>query len=94
MTRDRTAVEAWFLAHGLPYFVAEERAAARAGLRPQRLVSLVVVLVALAAGAGVLAWATGSSAAAPALWLTITVLGLLWYAATALHARPILAFAL
>ena len=94
MTGDRTAVEAWFLAHGLPYFVAEERAAARAGLRPQRLVSLVVVLVALAAGAGVLAWATGSSAAAPALWLTITVLGLLWYAATALHARPILAFAL
>ena len=94
MTGDRTAVEAWFLAHGLPYFVAEERAAARAGLRPRRLVSLVVVLVALAAGAGVLAWATGSSAAAPALWLTITVLGLLWYAATALHARPILAFAL
>ena len=94
MTGDRTAVEAWFLAHGLPYFVAEERAAARAGLRPQRLVSLVVVLVALAAGAGVLAWANGSSAAAPALWLSIAVLGLLWYAATALHARPILAFAL
>ena len=94
MTGDRTAVEAWFLAHGLPYFVAEERAAARAGLRPRRLASLVVVLVALAAGAGVLAWAAGSSAAAPALWLTITVLGLLWYAATALHARPILAFAL
>ena len=94
MTGDRTAVEAWFLAHGLPYFVAEERAAARAGLRPRRLVSLVLVLVVLAAGAGVLAWANGSSAAAPALWLSIAVLGLLWYASSALHARPILAFAL
>ena len=24
MTQDRTAVEAWFLGHGLPYFVNEE----------------------------------------------------------------------
>jgi hypothetical protein len=94
VTGDRTAVEAWFLAHGLPYFVAEERAAARAGLRPRRLVSLVVVLVVLAAGAGVLAWASESYAAGPALWLSVAVLGLLWYASTALHARPILGFAL
>jgi hypothetical protein len=94
VTGDRTAVEAWFLAHGLPYFVAEERAAARAGLRPRRLVSLVIVLVVLAAGAGVLAWASESYAAGPALWLSVAVLGLLWYASTALHARPILGFAL
>jgi hypothetical protein len=94
VTGDRTAVEAWFLAHGLPYFVAEERAAARAGLRPRRLVSLVVVLVVLAAGAGVLAWASESYAAGPALWLSVAGLGLLWYATTALHARPILGFAL
>lgn len=94
MTGDRTAVEAWFLAHGLPYFVAEERAAARAGLRPRRLASLVVVLVVLAAGAGVLAWASESYAAGPALWLSVAGLGLLWYATTALHARPILGFAL
>jgi hypothetical protein len=94
VTGDRTAVEAWFLAHGLPYFVAEERAAARAGLRPRRLVSLVVVLLVLAAGAGVLAWASESYAAGPALWLSVAVLGLLWYASTALHARPILGFAL
>jgi hypothetical protein len=95
VTRDRTAVEAWFLAHGLPYFVAEERAAARAGLRPRRLASLVLVIVVLAAGVGALAWATDTSYdAGPALWLSITVLALLWYAATALHARPILGFAL
>jgi len=94
VTGDRAAVEAWFLAHGLPYFVAEERAAARAGLRPRRLVSLVVVLVVLAAGAGVLAWASESYAAGPALWLSVAGLGLLWYASTALRARPILGFAL
>jgi hypothetical protein len=94
VTGDRTAVEAWFLAHGLPYFVAEERAAARAGLRPRRLVSLALVLALLAAGVGVLAWATEKTYAGPAVWMSLTGLALLWYAATALHARPILGFAL
>jgi hypothetical protein len=95
VTGDRTAVEAWFLAHGLPYFVAEERAAARAGLRPRRLVPIVLLLVALAAAAGgLLGWLSEQYTAAPALWLSVTVLGLLWYASTALHARPILGFAL
>ena len=95
MTRNHTSVEAWFLSHGLPYFVAEERAAARAGLRPRRLVSLAVVLVLLAAGVGALAWATDTSyEAGPAVWLSVAGLALLWYAATALHARPILGFAL
>lgn len=95
MTGDRTAVEAWFLAHGLPYFVAEERAAARAGLRGRRLATLALVVVLLGAAVGGLAWATETSyAAGPALWLTVTGLAVLWYAATALHARPILGFAL
>lgn len=94
MTGDRAAVEAWFLHHGLPYFVAEERAAARAGLRPRRLVSLAVVILVLAAGAGLLAWSSESYTAGPALWLSVTVVGLLWYSSTALHARPILGFAL
>ena len=95
MTGDRTAVEAWFLAHGLPYFVAEERAAARAGLRGRRLATLALVVVLLGAAVGGLAWASETSyAAGPALWLTVTGLAVLWYAATALHARPILGFAL
>ncbi|HEX5916565.1 MAG TPA: hypothetical protein VFY76_01870 [Nocardioides sp.] len=95
MRGDRTAVEAWFLAHGLPYFVAEERAAARAGLRGRRLATLALVVVLLGAAVGGLAWATETSyAAGPALWLTVTGLAVLWYAATALHARPILGFAL
>lgn len=95
MTGDRAAVEAWFLAHGLPYFVAEERAAARAGLRPGRLVPILLLLVAVAAAAGgLLGTLSEQYTAAPALWLSVTGLGLLWYAATALHARPILGFAL
>ena len=95
MTADHPPVEAWFLAHGLPYFVAEERAAARDGLRPRRLVPLPVALVVVAVGAGVLlSWVSDPYSAGPAVWLSITVLGLIWYGATALHARPILGFAL
>jgi hypothetical protein len=95
VTGDRTTVESWFLAHGLPYFVAEERAAARAGLRPRRLASLATVLVLIAAGVGALAWATDTSyEAGAAVWLSVAGLALLWYAATALRAKPILGFAL
>ena len=95
MTGDRAAVESWFLAHGLPYFVTEERAAARAGLRPRRLASLALVLVLLAAGVAAVAWATETSyTVGLAVWLSATGLVLLWYAATALHARAILGFAL
>ncbi|WP_224276794.1 hypothetical protein [Nocardioides lacusdianchii] len=89
------AVESWFLAHGLPYFVAEERAAAREGLRPRRLVLLVVALAVLGAVAGVLVWLTPTSeTAGPALWFSVAGLAVLWYAVTALRARPILGFAL
>ncbi len=95
MTGDRAAVEAWFLAHGLPYFVAEERAAARAGLRPRKLVPILTLLLLLAAAAGgLLGWISERYSTAPALWLSITVLGLLWYASTTLRARPILGFAI
>ena len=87
MTR-RSEPEAWFLAHGLPYFVAAERAAARAGLRPRRLVPLLVVLLLVAAAAGgLLGWVSDQYSAVPAIWLSLTVLGLLGYGATALHAR-------
>ena len=50
MTAPRAEVEAWFLDHGLPYFVAEERDAARAGLQARRLVVLVLGLLVVAAG--------------------------------------------
>ncbi|MGH3360987.1 MAG: hypothetical protein ACRDOM_00880 [Nocardioides sp.] len=89
------ATEAWFLQHGLSYFVPEERAAARAALRPGRALPLLflVLLVAAALG-GLLGWLSHQVSAAPALWLTLAVLAGVGYAATALHARPILGWAL
>lgn len=89
------ATDAWFLAHGLPYFVPEERAAARTGLRPRRMVPLLgLVLVVAAAAGGLLGWFSEQYSAGPALWLSLAMLGAVWYGATALHARPILGFAL
>jgi hypothetical protein len=54
---------------------------------------LVVALLAAAAGAG-LAWASGEFSAAPATLVSIGLLATLWYALTALHAMPILAWGL
>ncbi|HET8960071.1 hypothetical protein [Nocardioides sp.] len=89
------ATETWFVQHGLPYFVPEERAAARAALRPRRAIPLLV-LVALVAAAlgGLLGWFSDQVSAAPALWLTLAFLAGLVYASTALRARPILGWAL
>jgi hypothetical protein len=90
-----TATEVWFVQHGLPYFVPEERAAARAALRPRRAVPLLVLVVLVAAAlAGLLGWFSDQFSAAPALWLTLAVLAGVVYASTALRARPILSWAL
>ena len=108
MTDRREAVEAWFLAHGLPYFVTEEREAARSGLRARRLGPFAAVLLAVAVVAGLAVhWISarddagqaagqgaGNGSSGLALWLSIVVLGLFAYGVTVLRARPILAFAL
>lgn len=87
--------DAWFLDHGLPYFVPEKRHEARAALRPRHsLPRLAVVALLAAAGGGALAWVTGQASAAPAVVLTLVLLVLGWYAVTTLHARPILSWAL
>ncbi|WP_432479052.1 hypothetical protein [Nocardioides sp. GXQ0305] len=88
-------IEPWFVRHGLPYFVPEERERARRSLRPRTTVPLMA-LVALAAVAA--AWAltelTGQASFAPATLTLIAVLAALLYAVTALRARPILVWAL
>jgi hypothetical protein len=107
VTDRHKGVEAWFLAHGLPYFVAEEREAARSGLRARRLVPFVALLLAVAVVAGLaVRWlsarddsdqagqAAGNGSSGLALWLSIVVLGLLVYGVTVLRARPIVGFAL
>lgn len=48
------AAETWFVRHGLPYFVDSEREAARAGMRPSRLFTVLGVAALLGLTAGVL----------------------------------------
>jgi Ca2+/Na+ antiporter len=88
-------IEPWFVRNGLPYFVPSERARAKDALRPRTTVP-VMLLVALAAAGGAvgLTWATGQASFAPATLTLVAVLAALFYALTALRARPILGWAL
>jgi hypothetical protein len=57
---DVRAAEAWFVAHGLPYFVDDVRGHVREGLRRRRLVTVLLVGLALGAVAGfALVWLVG-----------------------------------
>lgn len=89
------ATEQWFLQHGLPYFVPEQRAAVRAALRPRRVVPLVAgtAIGAGAVAAAVSFWADEITFLPPVLW---TIFGLVatWYALTALEAASIVTWAL
>lgn len=93
MTVDAT--EQWFLQHGLPYFVPEQRAAVRAALRPRRVLPLVAAtaLAAAAVAIAVSVLASEVSFLPPILW-TVFGAAATWYALTALQARPIVAWAL
>lgn len=89
------ATHAWFLQHGLAYFVPEERQAAREALRLRRVVPLMVVTVAVAGGiAAVLVLISDFYSFGPATLWTIAGLTGLWYFLTALKARPIVTWAL
>ena len=87
--------EAWFLRHGMPYFVPTERARVRAALAPRRFVPLAAaaVLVGLGIG-GLLAWWSGDPAVVPAFLLTLGIGAFVVYGLTALRARPIITYAL
>jgi hypothetical protein len=95
--------EAWFLRHGMPYFVPRERARVRHGLEPRRTLPLLGISVLSALGVALLlTWVTSDFALepgklisfGPASLLTITGLALAFYGVTALRARPILGYAL
>lgn len=89
------ATDAWFLHHGLTYFVPERRADVRNALRLKRTLPLVLLVALVAAGAGVvLAWLSGQFSAAPATLVFLGLAAALWYALTALQARQILAWGL
>ncbi len=89
------AAELWFRRQGLPYFVPSERAAVRNALRPGRTLPLLILVVLVAVGAGVaLAWLADEITAGPATLLAVVLVAASWYALTALHARPIIGWAL
>ena len=91
---DLLATERWFVKHGLPYFVPEERQAARSALRSRHtaVVLLLTVVVGLALGS-VLGYLSESLAFVPAIPLQLVALVVLFYAVTTLRARPILTWA-
>jgi hypothetical protein len=87
--------DAWFLTHGLTYFVPEKRLEAKRALRPGRTVPLVAGVGVLAAAAGgVLAWATGEFSVAPAALVSLGLAAVAWYLLTAVNARPVVGWAL
>jgi len=89
------ATEQWFLAHGLTYFVPEQRAHVRRALRPRRVVPVVLVLLVVATGAGgLLTWAAKQVALGSAVLTSLLILGAAWYSLTQLHAGPIVRWAL
>ena len=91
---DLHATELWLVKHGLPYFVPEQREAARAALHSRRTAAMLVltVLVALASGI-VLAWLAGDAAVAPATLMTLAGVAVAGFALTTLRARPIASWA-
>ena len=91
----RSEAEAWFLAHGLPYFVDDIREQVRRRLRTSRLlvVALVGLLVAVPSGIGV-GWWAGEASASIAVGATVLLLGAAVYAGRALQVRLIARWAL
>lgn len=94
---DREAVtetSLWFVRHGLPYFVPEEREAARTALGSPRTVAMLVLTVLAALVAGVaLAWWLEDPSLVPTILTLLVGGGVLLYAATALRAGPIATWA-
>lgn len=87
--------DAWFLTHGLAYFVPEKRASVRAALRPRRVLPLLAVVLLAAAGVAVtLALLVGEASYVPAALWTVFGLAATSYALTALEARSIVTWAL
>ncbi len=73
---DVRAVESWFVANGLPYFVDEIREDVTKRLRPARLVSVLLVGLVLAApiGLGVGLWADRWSYGVSSALTTVAVI--------------------
>jgi hypothetical protein len=88
------AAEAWFIKHGLPYFVDGERAAVRQGLRPRRLIPALVGSALLGVAVGILlGLVTDSVSLGIGSAMTFAGIGALLYGLTALRVWPIVRWA-
>jgi hypothetical protein len=89
------ATDQWFLRHGLPYFVPEQRREARSAVRLGRTVPLMLLTGLVAVAAGVLLGMLAQQLAlGTATLVTVGLLAATWYALTAMRARPIVRWAL
>ncbi len=88
------ATEAWFVAHGLPYFVDDLRTEVRRGLERPRLFRLLLValVVGTAVGTG-FGWWRDDVDAGVAWGVTVGILVVVLYALTTLRARVIAGWA-
>lgn len=81
------AAEAWFLRHGLPYFVDDLRLQVRARLGRGRLVAVGGGALGLGVLAGVVVGLLSSASTGVAVALSVALGGLALYALRALRAR-------
>jgi hypothetical protein len=90
-----TDTDAWFLEHGLTYFVPEQRARVRRALAARRVVPFLVVVVLVATGLGYGgAWFTDETELGPAIAAFLIGVGVVGYGLVALRAAPIVTWAL
>lgn len=89
------AAERWFVEHGLPYFVDDQRAAVARGLGRARLVPVFTVAVALGIAGGIAVGAFAGTGAAAGLGAGMTVLGVVLaaYAVATLRAWIVVGWA-
>jgi MFS family permease len=90
----RASAEAWFVEHGLPWFVDDVRAEVQERMRRGRVVAVLLTGVLLGAVAGVVAGLAVTGWVGFALALTVVGAVLLAYALWALRARVIAGWAL
>lgn len=89
------ATDAWFLQHGLTYFVPEQRAHVRRAMKAGRVVPFLLVVALVATGAGgAVAWFADQLTLGPATLASVLLLAAGWYALTQLHAAHIVTWAL
>lgn len=91
---ERAAAEAWFVRHGLPWFVDDIRSDVAQRLTRSRVLGVVVLTTVIGVGSGAAVQASPASDFAVVAGITAAGLALVAYALVALHTKPIALWAL